>query len=144
MKWTLLLAFTLAITAGCSKSNIKDEEVSLKASGDPSVKNNLTGTWRLVEYFQDIGDGTGHWVAATDPDQITFNGNGEISFSSNSMLAGRGYNRYRIIDGNHVELYSASSNDIKEIFYYNRETGVYLVFNPQCRENCSRRYKLVD
>ena len=147
MKWTILLAFTLAITAGCEKSNdIADPETKIKAAGDPVEKNTLTGTWRLVEYYQDRGDGTGQWVGATDADreQITFSASGEVSFSSNSPLANRGFNRYRIIDGNHVELYSSANGDMKEIFYYNRESNDQLIFNPQCRENCSRRYKLVS
>ena len=147
MKWTILLAFTLAITAGCEKSNdIADPETKIKVAGDPAEKNTLTGTWRLVEYYQDRGDGTGQWVGATDADreQITFAASGEVSFSSNSPLANRGFNRYRIIDGNHVELYSSANGDMKEIFYYNRESNDQLIFNPQCRENCSRRYKLVS
>jgi hypothetical protein len=147
MKWTILLAFTLAITAGCEKSNdIADPETKIKAAGDPIEKNTLTGTWRLIEYYQDRGDGTGQWVGATDADreQITFSASGEVSFSSNSPLANRGFNRYRIIDGNHVELYSSANGDMKEIFYYNSESDDQLIFNPQCRENCSRRYKLVS
>lgn len=148
MKWTIMLAVAIAIAAGCEKSNdVADPVTKIQANDNPSTdKNTLTGTWRLFEYFQDRGDGTGKWVAATDAEreQITFTASGEVSFSSNSPLANRGFNRYRIIDANHVELYSASNADTKEIFYYNRESNDQLIFNPQCRENCSRRYKLVS
>ena len=149
MKWTIILAFTLAIAAGCEKSNdVADDAVTkIQANGnDGTLKNSLTGTWRLVEYYQDRGDGTGQWVGATDADRetITFSASGEVTFSSNSPLANRGFNRYRIVDGNHVELYSSANGDMIDIFYYNRESSDQLIFNPQCRENCSRRYKLVS
>lgn len=143
MKWTILLAFSIAIATGCSKSNAKpdemnDSETSIASTG--IQKNSLVGKWRFVEYFQDRGDGTGQWFAATETEEVTFTESGEIIASGNSILASRGYNRYRIVDGNHVELYSSSNADSKEIFYYNREGNSDLIFNPQCRENCSRRY----
>ena len=147
MKWTILFAFTLAIAAGCEKSNeVVDQDVKAQATGDPTVKNTLTGTWRLFEYFQDRGDGTGQWIGATDAEaeQITFTAAGEVSFSSNSPLANRGFNRYRIVDANHVELYSSTNGDMRERFYFTRESDVQLIFNPLCRENCSRRYKKVS
>jgi hypothetical protein len=147
MKWTILLAFAVAVAAGCEKSNdIADQDSKLQASGDPTSKNTLTGTWQLFEYYQDKGDGTGKWIGATDGEreQITFTAAGEVSFSSNSPLANRGFNRYRIVDANHVELYSNANGDMKETFYYTRESDVQLIFNPMCRENCSRRYKLIN
>lgn len=148
MKWTIILAFTVAIAAGCEKSNdvADDPETRIQASTDPSVKNTITGTWRLVEYFQDRGDGTGTWIGATDAqrEQITFTADGKVSFSSNSPLVNRGFDRYRIVDANHVELYSSSNADMKELYYFNRESDDQLIFNPQCRENCSRRYVRID
>lgn len=144
MKWTLLLAFTLAAAAGCKKdTTIPDQDVKVQASPDVAGKNNLTGTWRAFEFYQDMGDGSGHWAAVTDADEITFTESGELKYSGNSPLATRGFDRYKIIDGNHVELYSSGA-DKSDIFYYNRESDVYLLFNPQCRENCGRRYKLVN
>jgi hypothetical protein len=143
MKWTLLLAFTLAMAAGCEKSKAPDEDVRLKATADVNAKNNLIGTWRLFEYFEDRGDGNGHWVGATDIDEVTFTASGELKYSVNSPLARRGFDRYKVIDGNHVELYSNSSEN-REVYYYNRESDVHLLFNPQCRENCGRRYKLAS
>lgn len=147
MKWTLLLAFTVAVAAGCEKSNdIADPDTKVQANADPTVKNTLIGTWRMFEYYQDIGNGTGQWIGATDADaeQIIFTAAGEVSFSSNSPLANRGYNRYRIVDANHVELYSSANADLKETYYYTRESDVQLIFNPLCRENCSRRYKRIS
>lgn len=147
MKWTILLAFTLAVTAGCEKSNdVADQQTKLQADADPANKNTLAGTWRLFEYFQDRGDGTGSWIGATDTqrEELTFTTDGKLSFSSNSPLVGRGFDRYKIIDANHVELYSSSNADMRDVFYYHRESATQLIFNPQCRENCSRRYALVD
>jgi hypothetical protein len=146
MKWTILLALSFAVAAGCSKSNAKPDELNddgTTITATSTEKNGLLGKWRLVEYFQDKGDGTGQWFPATETEEITFTASGEVTFSGNSVLAGRGYNRYRIVDGNHVELYSSTNGDNKDIFYYNRENGTDLIFNPQCRENCARRYKLV-
>ena len=148
MKWTILLAFTVAVAAGCEKSNeaANDPETRIQADTDPTVKNTLTGTWRLVEYFQDRGDGTGQWIGATDAEreQVTFTADGKVSFSANSPLANRGFDRYRIVDANHVELYSSANADMRERYYYNRESDTQLIFNPQCRENCSRRYVRIN
>lgn len=144
MKWTLLLAFTLALAAGCKKSAAPDEDAGIKSElTDPAEGNALTGTWKLVEYFQDRGDGTGYWAGAADPDQVTFTASGELKVSANSPLANRGFNCYKIVDKNHVELYSTTSAN-KDSYYYDRESDSSLLFNPQCRENCSRRYQLVN
>jgi hypothetical protein len=146
MKWTLPLALSLAIMAGCEKSNVAPQDdtiIKAQATDLPTDKNNLLGKWQLVEYFQDIGDGTGKWVAATESEEILFNASGEFKATGNSPLAMRGFDRYRILDGNHVELYSSSNAANKDTFYYNRSGSAELIFNPQCRENCSREYKLV-
>ncbi|MGB8193443.1 MAG: hypothetical protein WCF67_16040 [Chitinophagaceae bacterium] len=144
MKWTLMLSFSFAIIAGCSKSNMTtdDADISTKATSSGIEKNSLVGTWRAIEYFQDRGDGTGQWFGVTEADEVTFTESGEVIISGNSPIATRGYNRYRVIDANHVELYS-TSNSNKDVFYYNRESETSLLFNPQCRENCSRRYRFV-
>lgn len=143
MKWTLLFAFTVAIATACEKSNdVKPEEPNLTASTVDPIKDVLVGKWRLVEYWQDRGDGVGQWIPATDPDEVTFTANGEVSFSGNSPFASRGYTRYRILDGHKVEL-STASGDNREIFLYERKSNTELIFNPQCRETCSRRYQKV-
>lgn len=147
MKWTLPLALSLAIMAGCEKSNVQPEDDSTiqaqATTAAASEKNTLLGRWQLVEYFQDIGDGTGKWVTATESEEIVFNASGEFKATGNSTLALRGFDRYRIIDGNTVELYSSSNASTKDTFYYNRKADTELIFNPQCRENCSRKYKLL-
>lgn len=146
MKRTLLFALMLALATACEKSNMQPDDTTSLQSENSSItneKNGLVGKWRLAEYFQDRGDGTGQWITATEQEEITFTANGEVIISgSNSPLAGKGYNRYRIVDGNRVEL-SSTSNSNKEEYYYNREASNDLIFNPQCRENCSRRYKMV-
>ncbi|HYF30862.1 MAG TPA: hypothetical protein VD993_07065 [Chitinophagaceae bacterium] len=144
MKWTLFLACALAFTTACEKSNDAPEDTTLTAStaSNPTDKAVLVGKWRLVEFFQDRGDGTGQWMPATDPDEVTFTAAGEVMFSGNSPFASKGFSRYRIIDANRVEL-SSASGDNKEIFYFDRKSDTELIFNPQCRENCSRRYQKV-
>ena len=146
MKWTLLLACTLAIATACEKSNDKPEEATLKATADaPTDLNNkqtLVGKWRLVEYWQDLGNGTGQWTQATDPDEITFTADGNVTFSGNSPFASKGFNRYKIVEANKVEL-SNGSGAVREIFYFDRKSDTELIFNPQCRENCSRKYQKV-
>jgi hypothetical protein len=147
MKWTILLAFAVAVATGCSKSNetpdalVNDNGTSITSAGEQ--KSSLVGSWRFVEYYQDRGDGTGQWIAATETEEVTFTETGEVRISGNSFLATRGYNRYRIIDANRVELSSTSNSEAKEIFYFNRESATDLIFNPLCRENCARRYKFV-
>lgn len=148
MKWTVALAISVAVIAGCEKSNdapqrAADGTAQLQSADTGTQKNNLIGRWQVTEYFQDYGDGTGKWITATEPEEILFTATGEFKASGNTPLASRGYDRYRIVDGNQVELFSSSNGDNRETYYYNRESGVQLLFNPQCRENCSRRYKLV-
>ena len=146
MKWTLLLAFALATATACEKSNAKPEEATLKASSDsptdPNNKQTLVGKWRLVEYWQDKGDGTGQWIQATDPDEVTFTADGRVTFSGNSPFASKGFSLYKIVEANKVEL-SNGSGDVREIFYFNRKSDTELIFNPQYRENCSRKYQKV-
>ena len=145
MKWTLLLACTLALATACEKSNDKPEEATFTASSDaptdPNNKQTLVGKWRLVEYWQDQGNGTGQWFQATDPDEITFTADGTVTFSGNSPFASKGFNRYTIVDAHRVEL--SGSSGVKEIFYFDRKSDTELIFNPQCRENCSRKYQKV-
>ncbi len=146
MKWTLLLAFALATATACEKSNAKPEVATLTASSDsptdPTNKQTLVGKWRLVDYWQDQGNGTGQWIQATDPDEITFTADGNVTFSGNSPFATKGFTRYNIVDAHRVEL-SNGSGDVREIFYFDRKSDAELIFNPQCRENCSRRYQKV-
>ncbi|HEX4877161.1 MAG TPA: hypothetical protein VFV31_10860 [Chitinophagaceae bacterium] len=141
MKWSIFLAFILMIAAGCEKSNEINEDISQQA--DAPGKNQLVGKWRLFDYYQDRGDGTGGWFPAMLMEEITFTADGKFSASNTSHLYQFGYNRYKIIDNNHVELYSTANNN-REVYYYNRESAEYLMFNPKCRENCARRYKLVE
>lgn len=145
MKWTLCLAFILAIGTACEKSNdaaLEEASLTANAASDPTDKATLVGKWRLVEYFQDRGDGSGQWMPATDPDEITFTASGEVTFSGNSPFAAKAFNRYKVIDANKVEL-SNAAGDVKEVFYFDRRSANDLIFNPQCRENCSRRYQKV-
>lgn len=143
MKWTLLLACTLAVATSCEKSNVTPEEADTLTSAstvNPPAKVDIVGKWRLVEYWQDRGDGTGQWTPATDPDEITFTASGEVIFSGNSPFSSRGFTNYRIIDANKIEL---SGGNNREEFYFAKKGDTELIFNPQCRENCSRRYQKV-
>lgn len=66
-------AFILGLWAACSLANAQDEGLAIRA---------LTGKWRLVEYYNDIGDGKGHlnWQKADDKTAQTLEFRGDGTF----------------------------------------------------------------
>ena len=133
------------LLASCEKSTI-DEASTLSNPGSTSTeltKNAVAGTWQLKEFYQNVGNGDGNWVPAQSMEQVSFSTTGDFSSNSNFSLANRNFNKYRIIDSVRIELYSSQTED-KATFYYKRETETSLLFNPLCRENCSRRYTLLQ
>ena len=133
------------LLASCEKSTIN--EVSTLSDPRPIstevTKNNVAGTWQLKEFYQNIGNGEGNWVPAQNSEQVSFSSSGDFSSNSNFSLADRNFNKYRIIDSVRIELYSSQTED-KATFYFRRESETSLLFNPLCRENCSRRYTLMQ
>jgi hypothetical protein len=133
------------LLASCEKSTI--DEVSTLNDPRPAsnelVKSNVIGTWQLKEFYQDIGNGDGNWTTAPNAEQVSFSSTGDFSSNANFPLADRNFNKYKILDSVRIELYSTQTED-KATFYYKRESATSLLFNPLCRENCSRRYTLVQ
>jgi len=133
------------LLASCEKSTMNE----VAASSDPVpvstevTKNRVTGTWQLKEFYQNIGNGEGNWVSAENPEQLSFSSSGDFSSNANFSLADRNFNKYRIIDSVRIELYSSQTEE-KATFFFKRESETSLLFNPLCRENCSRRYTLIQ
>ena len=135
----------MALLASCEKSNLSESPAINKAT-DPeteTAKNPVAGKWQLAEYFQDIGNGVGSWTSAKAPEQISFTSSGNFSSNQYFSLYNQQFNKYRIIDSTHIELFS-TQNEQSLKFYFRREDSTSLLFHPLCKENCSRRYKLIN
>jgi len=133
------------LLASCEKSSGSELSISNSntTSKEQTEKNQLVGTWQLKEFFQNIGNGQGKWVAAQDAEQITFSPEGDFSTNQYFALYDRHFNKYRIADSTHIELYSTQHSETVT-FFFKRESETSLLFNPICRENCSRRYMLIQ
>ena len=106
--------------------------------------DSLAGKWKLIEYFQDRGDGTGDWIKAgpTNTDTIIFYKDGIFSASGSSPLTARRFNQYRLTEKNTISFIS-TGNNYMESYPYVLETAQQLLIYPTCREKCMRRYKLI-
>ena len=137
--------FLFGLLASCEKSTM--DEVSSLSDARPTsaevTKNEVAGTWKLKEFYQNIGNGQGSWTPAQDAEQVSFSREGDFTANTYFSLADRNFNKYRIIDSIHIELYSNQSEQ-KATFYYRKESPTSLLFHPLCRENCARRYTLVE
>ncbi len=129
-----------ALLASCSKSNARMDD-TIPNGGIP--QSSVIGNWQMTEFYQDNGAGQGVWVAATQVETVAFSTSGDFSASQNITLPVQKFNKYRVVDSTHVELYSTSAEGTA-IFNYRRESNNSLLFNDQCNENCARRFKLVN
>jgi len=140
---------TFGLLASCEKSSDSEPILLNSPSSTQQVNKTqdqaktLTGTWQLKEYFQDNGNGQGSWVPAQNAEQVSFSENGDFSANEFFPLYSRHFNKYRIVDSAHVELYSTESAD-NVIYISIREGETSMLFNPVCRENCARRYSLIQ
>jgi hypothetical protein len=126
------------LLASCEKST--GDEVSLMNSLQTDfAKNSVVGKWQLKEFFQNSGNGGGAWMPAQNAEQVIFSESGD--FSANEFFPDKQFNKYRIIDSTKIELYSTQSEE-KATYYFKRESATNLLFQPPCRENCSKRYVL--
>jgi hypothetical protein len=144
------LYLLFALLASCTKSTLSSEKPQVKeatSSGSENVylKNDVLGSWLLVEYYEDHGDGTGNWIKVNDPLHEDINFHADGSFLANSefpVFKMKNYTHYTIVDSATINLSSAGSEQ-STTFHFVRESETSLVFHPLCRENCSRRYKLI-
>ena len=138
------------LLASCEKS-VGDDSTSTRNPAPASKeltktqveKNQVVGTWRLKEFIQNIGDGHGNWIAASNAEQISFSPEGDFSANEYFPLFDRHFDKYRISDSTHIQLYSSQTTE-DVTYYFQRESETSLLFNPVCRENCSRRYTFVQ
>ena|ERR1700730_7928707 len=139
------LYLLMGLLASCKKSSVV-ESTALKTPSPPpsdTTKNVVAGRWQLTEYIRDIGNGQSGWINAQDPEQISFTTSGDFSANQYFPLYSRQFNKYRFIDSIHIELFSTQSEETVT-FYYRRESESSLLFHPLCKENCARRYKLIN
>ena len=106
------------------------------------VKTGVVGKWQLSEYFQDMGNGQGSWIPAQETEQVTFTTAGDFIFNCKFPLSLKQFDKYKIIDATHIQLY-ASQSDEQATYLFKRENDDHLLFNAICKENCSRRYSIM-
>jgi hypothetical protein len=141
------LYFLFALLGSCKKSvntplSQSAKETTSVSEGE-TQKNTVLGSWLLVEYYEDNGNGSGQWMPAHLHEDINFYEDG--SFLANSeypVFKSKNYTQYTIVDSAHIDL-SSPQTEQKTTFHYVRESETSLVFHPLCRENCSRRYQLI-
>lgn len=144
------LYILFALLASCEKNTISADKPQTKDATSPGTesdppKNTVLGSWLLVEYYQDNGNGTGQWIPVRDPLHEDINFYADGSFLANSefpVFKMKNYTQYTIVDSATIKLSSPQSEQ-GTTFHYVRESETSLVFHPLCRENCSRRYKLI-
>jgi hypothetical protein len=133
IKMKKILIILIACSAiACSKSNDADEVVT---------RQDIVGRWKLIEYYRDIGNGTGEWVP-TDPNDIEiveFQADGKFLHNENFSIQD-GIDRYKIIEENKVALYSSAGNDTV-VYFFKQDKRNELIFNPVCREfSCMKKH----
>ena len=144
------LYLLFALLSSCEKSTFSNESPQTKDATSAGAetetqKNTVLGSWLLVEYYEDRGDGTGQWIKVQDPMHEDINFYTDGSFRANSTFSifqTNNYTHYTIVDSEKINLSSSSGQN--STFRYTRESETSLVFHPLCRENCARRYKLIQ
>jgi hypothetical protein len=131
------LAIAFSVIA-CEKSPMTDPKV---AGVSGTVKETgIVGTWKLTDYWQDVGNGTGQWIPADFDETITFGSDGSFSSTPSFPLYSHGYYKYATKNGNIV--FYPGDDASGDIYQYNLAGG-QMIFYPRCREMCMRRYVLV-
>ena len=138
MKWTITLLAIVFATIACRKTALDENRAVDAASGEV---NSIIGTWNLTQYFTDQGDGQGTWIDADaqNPESISFYADGTFKASSNSPMYM--FTSYKLKDST-IAFYSSSG--FVDAYPYSLESSTQILIKPHCRENCMRRYKLVD
>ena len=127
----LFTIIAICTVLGCSKEN-KEGAVTMQ---------DIAGKWQLVEYYRDIGNGSGEWVPAdpNDVEIVQFEPNGKFLYNENFSIQ-ESIDRYRIIDQNKIELYSSAGTDTVR-YFFKQDSKNELIFNPVCREfSCMKKH----
>ena len=141
MKWTITLLAIVFSTIACKKTAL-DENISMAVAGVSAQITSVAGTWKMNEYYQDYGNGSGAWLPA-DPqntETIAFSENGGFAATPNSPLSR--FSSYKVKDDGTIEF--STSNGFSDAFPYTLESATQLLIKPRCRENCMRRYQLIE
>ncbi len=143
MKWTMItaLAIVMCTTIACEKGAIENE-METQVAGITAETGSIVGTWSMVEYYEDRGDGTGEWKPATHTETLTFGSNASFSYSPTFPNASLGFDHYKVNNNTMVTLVNSSSG-WSDVYEYRMENATTLVFFPKCRETCARRYTLI-
>lgn len=117
--------------------------IACRKDADEAVVTNqdIIGKWKLVEYYRDIGNGTGEWVPtdANDIEIVQFEASGKFLYNENFSIQ-EDIDRYRIIDNNKIELYSSAGTDTVR-YFFKQDNKNELIFNPVCREfSCMKKH----
>jgi hypothetical protein len=134
---SLAIAF-LAIA--CEKSSALSNDKQVAGSG--GEVSGVVGTWKLVAFWEDVGNGTGRWVTPSYTETITFGAEGSFSASASFPLYSYGYTNYVAKPGLIVFSPATSPNVSGDTYQYSMQ-GATLVFYPRCREQCMRMYQLM-
>lgn len=139
MKWIITFLVIVITTIACEKESMNENQQVAAARAEA---NGIVGTWRMVEYYQDRGDGVGQWLPAGNiNEQITFSAEGDFSSTPNSPWSSHGFNKYKLLT---TALGLINSNTgYSDTFEYVMESPTQILIYPKCRENCMRRYQLV-
>jgi len=133
----LAIAF---MAVACEKSAVENE----KQVGAATQKvNGIIGTWKLVAYWQDIGNGNGSWVTPDFTETITFGAEGGFTSSPSFPLYSRGYTSYVAKETQIAFSPNTSGNTMDDTYQYSLQNSM-LTFYPRCRETCTRVYQLVN
>jgi hypothetical protein len=133
----LAIAF---LAVACEKSSALSTEKQVAGAGQEVT--GIVGTWKLVAFWEDVGNGTGKWVTPNYTETITFGAEGSFSSSPSFPLYVNGYTNYVAKPGLIVFSPATSSNISADTYQYSMQNSV-LVFYPRCREQCMRMYQLM-
>ncbi len=101
--------------------------------------NKLTGNWKMVSYYADIGDGKEHWQTVNEQQQrtIEFKQNGEFIDSENDQLI-----RYVMRDSSRIDIIS-KDNPQPYTMTIIQLTDTKLQLRPNCIEGCGEKYEKI-
>jgi hypothetical protein len=133
----LAIAF---LAVACEKSSALGSDKQVAGTGHET--NGIIGTWKLVAYLEDIGNGTGKWVTPNFTETITFSAEGSFNASPSFPLYSFGYTNYVAKPGLIVFSPATSANVSGDTYQYSIQNST-LVFYPRCREQCMRMYQLI-
>ena len=140
MKWIITFLAIATCTIACEKSSMMvDASRGEMKTGE--AKNELVGSWKLIQYFESDGAGNGTWKTPAYDETISFGSDGSFSSTPTFPLYGMNYNHYAVKNSGTVLLFKPESAS-GDPYQYVLESPTQLLFYPACREQCMRRYQL--